>query len=566
MQNDSLNVLLSHKLKDDNIAGKNGINKRLAYKTELNKKFEKFSILPTTWVEKFCTINIRTPFKFISKHFDDRGNEVVHDRSYLFPIYNNENKKMIMKTGRQCEKSTLISNKIMIQSCMHPESRQILFVAPRKDQMEKFSNQRIKPLYEINEKIAKFWYDPRLPNKVSEKMTTTGSTINLSYAYLDADRIRGLSIYDTFIDEIQDQLTDNIIIIEECSSHYLHIATFLYSGTPKSIDGTLEQYWNLSTQNEWEIYCHHCGQLQILDDYSVGPEFLWCKKCKKQVNKKWGHWVCTNPGSEWIGFRIPQIMVPWVDYKEILEKKKRYPTSKFLNEVLALPSENSGKLFTPTMIKKCCDENFHQWYEKLQPDMRLERFAGIDVGRAEGNNPSFTVLTIITQVGKGKNKIIYSKKFCFGEETEPLYQIEFIIRKCKEFQVALIGIDWGDSFVFADKILQTFGKKRVLKYYYSGSLIRKIKWEPTAGKFIVNRTTAMSDLRNEFDAGLWVTPKWDFFKNYADDMLAVNVDRYSNDTIKYDHHMSTPDDFYHALVYAHLSKEIFYRNKQNLSF
>ena len=468
-------------------------------------------------------------------------------------------------TVHNCEKSTLLSNKIMIQACMRADPRQILFVAPREKQMQKFSNQRIKPLYEFNDKISQYWHDPRLVNQVGEKMTTTGSTMNFGYAFLTADALRGLSIQDLFVDEIQDQLTDNIIVIEETTSHYLDTATYTYSGTPKSIDGTLEQYWNLSTQNEWEVYCHHCGYMQILDDKNLGPEFLICKKCQKDIDAKWGHWVSMYPQKDWISYRIPQVMVPWVPYSEILAKKKRYPISKFLNEVMAMPAEATERLFTISMLKNSCNPEYTNFFEMYDRNkMPLPIFAGIDIGRAEGDYPSFTVLTIISKTAQDRTTLLYTKKFMFGQETDPHYQIQFIIQKCKQFNVTFIGVDWGDSFVFAEALRNAFSTRQVIKFFYHTPISAKLKWDAKAYKFIVNRTTAMADLRNEIANGHWEFPCWNLFEPFAEDMLCILTDRYSNDSIKYDHPINKPDDFYHSLVYAHLAQDIYYNKRHHL--
>ena len=81
----------------------------------------------------------------------------------------------------------------------------------------------------------------------------------MRYAFLNADRVRGIPADMVCIDEIQDVLTDNIPVIEECVSH----SSFkykLYAGTPKSLDNTLESLWvEDSTQNEWVVPCDSCG-------------------------------------------------------------------------------------------------------------------------------------------------------------------------------------------------------------------------------------------------------------------------------------------------------------------
>ena len=81
----------------------------------------------------------------------------------------------------------------------------------------------------------------------------------MRYAFLNADRARGIPAYALFIDELQDILGDNIPVIEQCLSHAPEQwKQYVYAGTPKSLDNIIETYWSShSTQNEW-VVPHDC--------------------------------------------------------------------------------------------------------------------------------------------------------------------------------------------------------------------------------------------------------------------------------------------------------------------
>lgn len=175
------------------------------------------------------------------------------------------------------------------------------------------------------------------------------------------------------IDELQDILTDNIPIIEECASHS-PFKIFMYSGTPKSLDNPLEWYWQeFSTQNEWVVPCHrHTIQTpgglskvywNVLGENNIGPESLVCDRCEKPISAadSMAQWASMNPNiinlipKPYEGFRIPQIMVPWISWDEIIQKQTTYSRPKFHNEVLGLSYDTGTRPLTRQDLIDNCD-------------------------------------------------------------------------------------------------------------------------------------------------------------------------------------------------------------------
>ena len=139
-----------------------------------------------------------------------------------------------------------------------------LFVSPTQQQTETFSRDRIQTPVEYSQTLQTFTDGPMTKNNVLYKKFVTGSDITLRYAFLHADRVRGISADMLLLDEIQDILTDIIPIIEEALSHS-PFKILRYSGTPKSLDNTISYYWNqFSTQNEWVVPCEGCNTWNIL--------------------------------------------------------------------------------------------------------------------------------------------------------------------------------------------------------------------------------------------------------------------------------------------------------------
>jgi phage terminase large subunit GpA-like protein len=146
-----------------------------------------------------------------------------------------------------------------------------LFVSPSAMQTKVFSVTRIDDIIDVSPALRAL-KDTRLTYNLLEKSFINGSKIYLRYAFLSADRIRGLSVNSLFLDEIQDLLTELLPVIEETTSHHKS-PFFLYSGTPKTFDNTIEKLWSKSsTQNEWAIPCdaHTPTYLNILGIKNIG--------------------------------------------------------------------------------------------------------------------------------------------------------------------------------------------------------------------------------------------------------------------------------------------------------
>ena len=171
-------------------------------------------------------------------------------RRYLIPIYDTPSKRILLQCGRQVEKSTTLGNKCLTYTMLQEYFR-VLFVSPTQQQTETFSRDKIATPITLSDKLQ--WYtlgaNDVVKNNVLYKKFRTHSDITFRYAFLHADRVRGISGDMLLLDEIQDILTDVIPIIEEALSHSAYDFR-IYSGTPKSLDITISYYLNtFSTKN-----------------------------------------------------------------------------------------------------------------------------------------------------------------------------------------------------------------------------------------------------------------------------------------------------------------------------
>ena len=190
----------------------------------------RFGILPSEFVE--ASVLIRQggrlePFSF-------------GERRYLKRIYDTPSKRVLLKFGRQSEKSTTLGNKALAFCCIQPGFR-VLYVSPTNTQTREFSKDRLKEPIETCPMIAAYT-DNKLSMNVLSKQFINRSQITLRYAFLNADRVRGIATDFIMIDEIQDILMELVPVVEECAAHSEY-KLFSYSGTPKTFDNALEYHW-----------------------------------------------------------------------------------------------------------------------------------------------------------------------------------------------------------------------------------------------------------------------------------------------------------------------------------
>lgn len=502
-----------------------------------------------------------TPFDIASKilHLDGQPFD-LSEREYLRPLYNSPVKRHVYKFSRQCEKSSSLAAKMCVYGSMIPAFKN-LYVSPTMKQTQVFSSVRLKN-YLDSPFIRKHLKDKNCDDAVFRKSLTNYSQFFLEYAFHTPDRVRGISTDAVYIDEVQDIVTDFIPVIEEAASHSKY-KYFYYAGTPKTPDNTIEYFWDKSTQRELAVKCTHCNGWNVgLDEKNISEDGLICSKCTRGLDNRNCQWVWGVKLEDAIyeGFHLNQLNVPWTDFKDVIEKQKIYSSEKFHNEVLGLPYDSGQKPITMAELAACCNPNKNMATAADRFSSPL--IAGIDWGIT--SDMSYTVLTIGEyNPFPGKFHIHFIKKY-EEKESDLRHQVTDITRICKEFDVEIIGADWGVGALQNVDLAKVFGGNRIIPFYHTGNQQERIRYNKKRIIYTTNRTLVMGDLFLDFRRNEIEIFNWEVFKKYGQDILNINIEKRESqqrETLYYDHRVDKPDDVFHSILFCKLAGDIYYTGR-----
>ena len=495
-------------------------------------------------------------------------------REYLKQIYNMKHPHKMLMTGRQVEKSTMLANEFISNSVIIPFFKS-LYVSPSHDQTRQFSNGKLKPWIEGSPIVQKYFQNSSVSKQVFEKGFTNGSIGFLRSAFLNADRCRGISADQLFLDELQDILISNVPVIVEALSHSPY-AWKIFAGTPKTLENTIQQYYEMSSMCEWLVPCdkHTPVHYNYLDEKCIGKTGPICNKCGGPINPSQGQWIAFNQDRDIMGFRIAQIMVPWIyqhesKWKEFLFKYSTYSKGQFYNECLGISYDSASKPITRAELLGCCTDKYPL---RMQPDQftrRIEIFAGIDWGegtdgtergvKGKIKNASYTILTLGTYIDPNHFHIFYFRRFT-GKEALPGHCLNEIISTLRAFNVKVVGVDWGHGWGVNERIEETLGPRRVIKFQHVGGQRDRMKYDDIGHKYQLARNEVMTEFFLNLKDAKIVFPPWEQVKDFLCDYEHIFAE-YNEATrsMRYDHKASEPDDAFHSSLYCLEAANIYYQ-------
>ena len=400
-------------------------------------------------------------------------------------------RNLVLKTGRQVSKSTsLAAQGVIIANCI--PFFNTLYVTPLYEMIRRFSNNYVRGFIDQSP-IKNLWTNTKASSNVLQRSFINNSSMHFSFAFLDADRTRGLNCDKVGYDEVQDLDETFIPIIAETMSGSPWGGISQYTGTPKTLDGTLEKLWLKSSMAEWVTQCPVCRYFNVpslerdLDDM-IGP---WhdkiseehpatvCAECARNgkitpINPRTGQWYHTHPekSAEFAGFHVPQIIMPmhYADpdkWAVLLDKRQSIPANVFYNEVCGESYDTGAKLVTLTDLKNAAilgPKDRKRMMERAKYYQNI--VLAIDWGGGGQEGVSYTVFAVLGMLPDGKVDVIYGLRSLTPHDH--LREAKMALELVKDFNVQFIAHDYTGAGALREQfVIQAgFPYDRIVPMWY----------------------------------------------------------------------------------------------------
>jgi len=161
-----------------------------------------------------------------------------------------------------------------------------------------------------------------------------------------------------------------------------------------------------SDQKHWRFNCGHCGHEQHMqwpDNVSLERKVYICSKCSKDLDLKWirpkslvyptgtGRWKAKYPGRKRSGYLITQMIIPWIDVKDLIEYYEQAKGGKngasmeyFYNHKLGLPYVSSESRVDKGLILRNLTSQDHIELNSCMGVDVQERELYLQIGTEEG--------------------------------------------------------------------------------------------------------------------------------------------------------------------------------------
>jgi len=472
---------------------------------------------------------------------------------------------LIFMCGRQIGKTVNLA-RYETMNCLQIPHFQVLYVSPLQSQAHRYSALYLREAIQScivarelqNPKNSKPESGPII-KAVGHQAFLNGAGIQMTYAKTSADRARGIYADEIDCDELQDHLVDNVAVIMQ-SLTQSDWGLRRYTGTAKTMDNTIEHYWQKSSMSEWVMKCEGCNHWNIPNKdgniYEMvkaqGPS---CIKCGKLLNVYKGRWVAKHPEKvHWFpGYHIPQVVVPEIAYNpakwyEMLDKVNTLPESTVYQEVFGISSSLGARLITQGDIENC---SVLPTPDKLQKKLKdyVATIGGVDWGIAE--QTSFTVHTIIGVRPDGKIHTLWAKRYV-GFDTDTL--LKDIAQTHRYYRCQLLCADHGVGFAQNTLLSHRFGLPVVqMQYSRQKKLLSYSPIQDNYHRWIVDKVSALELLFFGIRYGHIFFPPQADFKKFTDDLLSpfqVMTGATGLESVVFQRNPSAADDFCHALCFA----------------
>lgn len=411
-------------------------------------------------------------------------------------------RELLVKSGRQIGKSTSLAAQGVIQSVCIPNFV-TLFVTPLFESIRRFSSNYVRPFVD-DSPIHHLWSAPSANNSVLQRSFYNRSMMIFSFAYLSADRTRGIPADKNAFDELQDFNPDFIPIITETMSASPFGSIMQGTGTPKTLDNLIEITWSRSSQAEWVTKCPACNYeniaglaydlIKMIGPHhpDIGPKRpgTICAKCQRPLDPRLGGWIHSRPNMrlDCAGYHIPQIIMPmhysneqrWKMLVGKLQGMHSTPTHVFYNEVLGESFDSGSKLVSVTDLRRAATLPANTLENaRKRVDTYIRRIIGIDWGGGGSKRVSFTSLAVVGQLPDGKLECFYGARSM--TPNDPMQEVQLILKVAAALRCSHLAHDYTGAGALREQFLFNAGvpQSSVIPIAYtgptSGTLMRHVE-------------------------------------------------------------------------------------------
>jgi hypothetical protein len=387
-----------------------------------------------------------------------------------------------------------------------------LYITPLFEQIRRFSHQYVRQFIEESP-VKRLFMDSSTTNSVLQRSFRNKSTMYFSYAFMDAERTRGIPADKNVIDEIQNIQYDFLQIIHETLSGSPW-RLIQYAGTPLSLENAIQMLWEDSSQAEWMIKCRKvgCGYwnvpamshdlLDMIGKWHKGiseecPGTI-CADCGTPINPRWGGWVHAFPERRWsfAGYHVPQILMPihyakqeaWMRLVGKMHGEENTTFTTFLNEVCGESCDVGAKLVTETDLRAAAVLPWENRHEQALKHLRgyKHKILAVDWGGGGGRlssskkdadkrkRTSYTSIAVMGIKPDGKIDVIYGHRSLKTFDWH--YEAALCLWLVQQFKCSHIVHDYGGAGAGREVMITQarFPENNLIPIRYVGPAVKNI--------------------------------------------------------------------------------------------
>jgi len=522
------------------------------------------------------------------------------------PVYDKPRNKLLLYTSRQSIKSTTLRNFSIGRSLLDSGSKSLL-VMPTATQLRTFNDEKLETAFSYRPELKEAFTTHETKWNVGTKEFRVGKgrsriTLRSTGGASGAERIRGITANDIYLDEFQNLLEEEIPVIESVAATFdgrdgRRQAFYMYAGTPLSKQNLIQKQWSRSKQYQWHMQCPHCSTgtgeytengrekrkggwnrpigMQHIDK---DKPYLFCERCGENMNKPPGYtgeervppggrWIAHNPDGRFDGYRVVRLMMPWSRWRMkrddgILDRYDDWSERRFANEVMALSYDAGTNPITEEMVKEMCGEydlpsSDKNIKEVAQEHSQYLTYAGLDwaMQAKDEEVPSYTIFGVFALV-RGEMKLIFAHRFRGHKSNDPDYVMKKIVEWIRLFQVDRVGADYGIGYKEDLRLMRIFGQRRISAFQYKRSSGRaRSTYDEQSLKWIVPKTRTLDQMIVDLENQEFRLPRYPEVEGFVDDCYNLSIDMDpTKRTIRYE--STGTDDFVHVINYACIARRL----------